>query len=254
MLQIDKNGRVQNAKVRLDHRFFTNRKGQARVERSIVPPPPDRSVALTAVNGIVVHQTGTPTRSVFGSYSNSNANRAHFLIDLDGTIYQTASVYLQAGHVGRLRARCLVKKTCKPTEVQRLEEWDKKVNASSTSSTHDNEKIKKHPERYPSNVDSIGIECTGLAWWYGKDGKKLADQSDASAHLRRDKEKIYDPLTDEQKRSLEWLIHELAVTFKVQFSEVFRHPEVSRKTPTEAISAQEIISKLQKEAGAQENK
>jgi hypothetical protein len=62
------------------------------------------------------------------------------------------------------------------------------------------------------------------------------------------------PLTDKQKYSLEWLIHELAVTLKVQLSEVFRHPEVSRKTPTEAISSQEIISKLQEEASGRGSK
>jgi N-acetyl-anhydromuramyl-L-alanine amidase AmpD len=251
MLQIDKDGRVLNAKVRLDHRFFTNRNGQARVERSIVPPHPDLRKPLTAVNGIVVHQTNAPTRSVFGSYTNDRANRAHFLIDLDGTIYQTASVYLQAAHVGWLQARCLVKKTCKPVEMKMLERWNRDLNKEDT---HKHELVKKSPERYPYNADSIGIECTGLAWWYGKDGKILADQSDASAHLRRDKEKIYDPLTDKQKYSLEWLIRELAETFKVQFSEIFRHPEISRKTTTEAISAQEIISKLQKEASEQESK
>ena len=246
MLQIDKNGRVQNAKVRLT---YVNARGET--AKAITPPPPTGRMALTAVNGIIVHQTGVPTRSVFGSYSSPNANRAHFLIDLDGTIYQTESVYLRADHVGRLRARCLVKKTCKPADMQQLEKWYKDRN---TSATHNSEMEKKPPERYPSNVDSIGIECTGLAWWYGKDGKILADQSDASAHLRRDKEKIYDPLTDKQKYSLEWLIRELAETFKVQFSEVFRHPEVSRKTTTEAISAQEIISKLQKEASGQGSK
>jgi N-acetyl-anhydromuramyl-L-alanine amidase AmpD len=246
MLQIDKNGRVQNAKVRLT---YVNARGET--AKAITPPPPTGRMALTVVNGIVVHQTGVPTRSVFGSYSSPDANRAHFLIDLDGTIYQTESVYLRADHVGRLRARCLVKKTCEPVEMKMLERWYREIN---TKETNKHEMEKNYPRRYPSNEDSIGIECTGLSWWYGKDGKKLADQSEAAKALRRDKDPIYDPLTDEQKRSLEWLISELAVTFKVQFSEVFRHPEVSRKALTEAESAREVISKLQKEASGQGNK
>jgi len=42
---------------------------------------------LNQVNGIVVHQTNSPTASAtFNSYANTGANGAHFLIDKDGTI------------------------------------------------------------------------------------------------------------------------------------------------------------------------
>src|SRR5262249_48567523 len=47
---------------------------------------------LPRVNGIVVHQTGGATaQSALANY-NRGAEGAHFLIDKDGTIYQTARV------------------------------------------------------------------------------------------------------------------------------------------------------------------
>jgi len=48
---------------------------------------------MDAVNGIVVHQTDSTTaNSTFNSYQTKGATGAHFLIDKDGTIYQTASL------------------------------------------------------------------------------------------------------------------------------------------------------------------
>src|ERR1035438_9173041 len=44
--------------------------------------------------GIIVHQTGSSTaKSSLDSYLLEGANGAHFLIDKDGTIYQTASLF-----------------------------------------------------------------------------------------------------------------------------------------------------------------
>lgn len=49
---------------------------------------------MTHVYGIVVHQTGAATaKSTLASYRNPGANGAHFLIDKNGHIYQTGSVY-----------------------------------------------------------------------------------------------------------------------------------------------------------------
>jgi hypothetical protein len=64
------------------------------------------------IQGIIVHQTGSPTaRSTLNS-DGPRANGAHFLIDKDGTIYQTASLLKQTAHVGRLRARCIARSIC----------------------------------------------------------------------------------------------------------------------------------------------
>lgn len=48
---------------------------------------------------------------------------------------------------------------------------------------------------------------------------------------------VYEAVTSAQNLSLQWLVGELAQTLQVPSSEVFRHPEVSRKSPTEASTA-----------------
>ena len=66
---------------------------------------------MDKVNGIVVHQTGASTASsTFNSYKNKGENGAHFLIDKDGTIYQTSSLYKITMHVGMMKPRCYLKK------------------------------------------------------------------------------------------------------------------------------------------------
>jgi len=49
--------------------------------------------------------------------------------------------------------------------------------------------------------------------------------------------KTYEPVTPAQNAVLQWLIQELSNTLNIPLSEVFRHPTVSRKNPTEASTA-----------------
>jgi hypothetical protein len=77
------------------------------------------------------------------------------------------------------------------------------------------EKAKQVPNRYPLNDDSVGIELVG---------KVLANG-------------VYDAVTADQNTSLRWLVSEIQTTLGVAVTEVFRHPEVSRKNPSEAQSA-----------------
>lgn len=83
--------------------------------------------------------------------------------------------------------------------------------------------LKKVPARFPANQDSIGIELVGEAL---PRGGNIPDEK-----------KTYQTVTSEQNNALQWLIAELTLTLRISMSEVFRHPEVSRKNPTEAISA-----------------
>lgn len=168
---------------------------------------------LDAVNGIVVHQTKSPTaQSTFNSYSNKGAHGAHFLIDKDGTIYQTASLHKLTEHVGLLQSRCIVKKKCTPVEIKAASS----VKGAKALSRH--ESRKSFPDRFPMNQDSIGIEIVSEA--PGKKG-----------------EEIFDPATDMQNSSLAWLVKELADTFNVSMQEVYRHPDIGRKNKTEASTA-----------------
>lgn len=167
------------------------------------------------VRGIIVHQTDSPTaKSTLNSYK-SGFSGAHFLIAKDGTIYQTASLLYQTWHVGRLKSRCLLKMQCSPTEMKLLKKFNPK-------NEHRRESAKKVPQRFPSNEDSIGIEIVGEAL-----PKNVPDN-----------QRIYEPVTKDQNKSLKWLIQELHFTLRIPVSEVFRHPVVSRKNPSEAATAQ----------------
>lgn len=199
MLHVNRQGHVVNARVKL-----------------AVRPMIERGV-LQRVRGIIVHQTGGATgASSLSSYTMKQANGAHFLIDKDGTIYQTASLLRQTSHVGRLRARCLAEYRCSPTELQTLKRFNPKAE-------HRMEMAKDVPQRYPSNEDSIGIEIVGAV--------VVAKGQSPAEHG------VYEAVNAQQNASLRWLVAEITSTFGIPMTEIFRHPVVSRKNPTEAKSA-----------------
>jgi N-acetyl-anhydromuramyl-L-alanine amidase AmpD len=178
-----------------------------RVKRT--PRPLIEHGILHRINGIIVHQTGGASgASSLSSYTLQNANGAHFLIDKDGTIYQVASLQRQTWHVGKLRSRCVAEHRCTPTELRALTHFN-------PTAEHHREMKKQVPERYPSNEDSVGIELVGAVTSQG----------------------VYETVTAQQNASLQWLVAELTSTFRVSMTEIFRHPVVSRKNPSEAQSA-----------------
>lgn len=198
MLFVNKNGLVDAERI-IVKRFNTIERGK-----------------LDKVNGIIVHQTGGSTaESSFNSYKNTGANGAHFLIDKDGTIYQTASVFKITYHVGNIRSRCYMEKKCKPSEISKIKPLLNKYKQLSRL-----EQKKPYPERYPANFDSLGIEIVG---------KPVSGE---------DQDAIYEKINDAQNSSLKWLVAELSDTLKVSMTEIFRHPEVSYKVKTEAGTAQ----------------
>lgn len=202
MLTIDVLGRVIDPKVTL----------------SIKPNIEHGS--MTQISGIIIHQTGGPTaQSALDAYS-AGGNGAHFLIDEDGTIYQTASVYKVTWHVGKLKIRCLSENSCSADEAKKLKKmkWSELLKYGK-----DEERKKKFPERYPSNEDSIGIELVGQA------------QPSKDPDIKGE---IYETVTEAQNTSLKWLVFELTVTLGLPISEIYRHPVVSYKNPTEAETAQ----------------
>ncbi|MGN7972194.1 peptidoglycan recognition protein family protein [Serratia sp. 22264] len=197
MLFVDKNGLVDAERI-IVKRFSTIERGK-----------------LNKVNGIVVHQTGGSTaESSFNSYKNTGANGAHFLIDKDGAIYQTASVFKVTNHVGNIRSRCYMEKTCTPSEISTIKPLLNKYKQLSRL-----EQKKPYPERYPANFDSLGVEIVG---------KPTSGEGENA---------VYEKINDAQNSSLRWLIAELTDTLKVSMTEIFRHPEVSYKVKTEAGTA-----------------
>ena len=199
MLYITKDGHV-DAGARVKMKLISN------IERGV----------LGKVNGIVVHQTGGSTaEGAYSSYRLPNANGAHFLIDVDGQIYQTASVHRVTYHVGLLQSLCLNTKKCAPAEFKALHDIGWKPATISRR-----EENKSWPDRYPNNTDSIGIEIVGR-----------------STPVQGGGNDIYEPVNNAQNSSLKWLVKELADTLGVTLQDVYRHPEIGRKMPAEASTA-----------------
>lgn len=192
ILTINSSGAVINSRIKCTIRPF--------IERG----------PMHKVDGIIVHQTDSTTAAgTLSQYKKAGSNGAHFLIDKDGTIYQTASVFRQTAHVGILKSRCLVERKCSSAEFR----------TASRLRIHDLSKHELHkswPRRYPSNRDAIGIEIVG---------KFLATTGK------------FEPVTVAENSSLRWLIQELSATLNVPAHEIFRHPDVSYKQPSEAETA-----------------
>ncbi|MDG9700541.1 peptidoglycan recognition protein family protein [Ottowia cancrivicina] len=205
-LNIDDKGHVQHERVLL----------KTAAGRETISPKIERK-EMPEVNGLVIHQTDSPTvSSTLNNYAKDNAYGAHFLIDKDGTIYQTASLNKTCNHVGTLKSRCAHEQTCSPGETK----LNHKFNAKAENKR---EIVKQAGVRYPSNKDSIGIELVGDSFPKGPniDQKKVK----------------FEIVTDAQNESLRWLIEQLKKEYRIPDSEVFRHPEISYKNITEASTA-----------------
>jgi len=202
MVKIDTFGRVIHPRVKL----------------SIIPNIEIRHMEY--VNGIIIHQTDSKSaQSTLDTYKGPEKVGAHFLIDKDGTIYQTASIYKMTHHVGMLRVRCQAERRCKPVEVKKFKgmKWSEFKRYSK-----EQEIRKRYPDRHPFNADSIGIELVGEA---------------LPREERNQSKRVFEAVTDEQNMSLQWLVFELTVSLGLSMKNIFRHPIVSYKNPTEAETA-----------------
>lgn len=174
---------------------------------------------LLKVNAMVIHQTGASTaQNSFNSYIN-RCNGAHFLVDKQGIIYQTAHLNKKTYHVGKIRSKCYETSACSKSQLQAVTlilSMPGKSYPDRASDLHKHEKRKNYPYRFPLNEDSIGIEIVGN---YNKS------------------KKIYESVSGLQNQSLSWLIGELLNHFKITKADIYRHPEVSYKMPSEASTA-----------------
>lgn len=143
--------------------------------------------SLVAVHAIVLHQTGASTSASSLSSYQTGANGAHFLIDTDGTILQTARIDQKCWHVGQIRSRCMQMTSCSVDELKasnailfkKGESYNLRI-----GKLYQREATKSYPDRYPLNEDSLGIEIVGSfdakAKAYAAVGK---DQNDSLAWL-----------------------------------------------------------------------
>ena len=178
---------------------------------------------LHAIHAIIVHQTDSESaRATLNSYeSGRDGNGTHLLIDKDGTIYQTARLDQKCWHIGKIKARCFEEHRCTGTEKAFYDDLLKSSRgrySNFVTKGYAHEMKKKYPDRFPTNEDSLGIELVG---------KKLGAADDSA----------FEKPTDRQQSSLQWMIGELLETLHLQRTDIFRHPQVSRKSSGEAADA-----------------
>lgn len=174
---------------------------------------------MKQVNAIVLHQSGSSnSESVYASYK-SGQNGAHFLIEKNGSIVQTARINRKCWHVGAIRSKCYELKNCSIqglNEVQAVLFKQGQSYALRVKKLNQLEATKAYPDRYPTNDDSIGIEIVG------------------AFDLKLNQ---YEMISREQNRALAWLIDLLQTALQMDDNDIYRHPEVSYKKPSEAQSA-----------------
>lgn len=170
-------------------------------------------VDFKKVNAVVLHRTAT--RNLVGTLRGFRNKKigTHFLIGYDGKIYQTASVNKMCYHVGEIRSKDVEKQTATDEELEELKDigW-------SPRKVHLHEIKKKYPDRYPHNVDAIGIEVMG-----GHDGKK------------------WEKLTDKQVAAVKYLLSILKNQFNLTDEDIYAHEIISYKTTGEGM---EILTQI----------
>lgn len=182
--------------------------------------------AMRAYKGIIVHQTGdaarVPVANIIRYWANTRGSGTHFIIDRNGTVYQTASIKSQCWHVGKLRPRCKLPASQDPARPSPAPSCNYPAyGPSMTSAQRDAiasaEAARSVPARFPANADSIGIEVVGAAPPPGHS---------------------YETASAAQNLSLKWLVQSLIRTFNIDPREVWRHPIVSYKEAEEAKTCQ----------------
>lgn len=111
---------------------------------------------LRDVNAIVLHRTESSTaKSTLNHWQgSSNPYGTHFLIDKDGTIHQTASLNHYTNHIGKIRSKAEEEGTASEQELEKLKEYG-------VAQTNTYERAKAYPDRFPTSLDSVGIEVVG---------------------------------------------------------------------------------------------
>ncbi len=157
---------------------------------------------LKKVDALVLHRTNSSTaQSTLNSYQHQTVG-AHYLVDTDGTTYQTASLAQKTYHAGKLVQRCKETQTCTEAELK----------LKGPITIHQEEIKKIYPVRYPANHDSIGIEVVGL---FNEDIQK------------------YEPPTSVQYQAVHRLVDALKEKYQLDNGDIYKHGMISAKMETE---------------------
>ena len=174
---------------------------------------------LSGITSIVLHRTaGYSAISSLNGYVAGQKTGAHFLIDKSGHIYQTAGLDKVCWHVGIMYARCEIEKSCDPKELATITSllhtkgmsFGKRVRSLSRHET-----AKKYPLRYPSNMDSIGIEVVGRF-------NKVSN--------------TFEKPSNQQFKSIKWLVELLVDELGLNLrNDVYAHGVIARKKKAEGV-------------------
>ncbi len=174
-------------------------------------PKLDRGkLAHNDVHAVVLHRTDSSTaKSTLNHYADPKTQfAAHYLIDKDGTIFQTMPADRKVNHVGPIKSRAQEENTLTAQER-------KLVKGLTNGALSQYENTKAYPDRYPTSRDSIGIEVVG--------------KSDA-------KTQQYGPATPAQLKSLDRLVDGLQTRFGLADDDVYAHANIAYKQPTEGTN------------------
>jgi len=191
----------------------------AKIETRIIPNI--EHGILTRINSIVIHRTAAPTAISTLHAWKTKKSGAHFLIDKNGKIYQTARLDKICWHMGLVVSKCRLEKSCTQKDGAII----KNILHGSSSWSDKYKKIlkherkKKYPDRYPMNSDSIGIELVGV-------------------YLGVDDKGPFEEMTQSQASSFLWLVTELLQKYNLSFGDdIYAHGEVARKKVNEGADA-----------------
>ncbi|MCP4120090.1 MAG: N-acetylmuramoyl-L-alanine amidase [Desulfobacteraceae bacterium] len=200
MLNVDKEGWVNNVKIVKEHRS------------SIEHLP------LSIINAVVVHRTASVSASsVLNAYKKQKEG-THLLIDENGKVIQTASLKKQCWHVGKLYSRCKALSSCSEEDAEAIEAILHKKNTGwgqkyRLVTRHELKKV--YPDRFPHNHDSIGIEIVGMI----------------------SKSEIYEIPNKLQLKSFFWLLDELISTFSFSLNDIYAHGKIAHKDKKQSEGA-----------------
>lgn len=161
---------------------------------------------ITGPHAIVLHRTESATASS-ALTSFKKGVGTHFLVDKDGTVTQTASLLKYTYHIGKVRSRCYINKTCSLDETKKIKGF-----GWSPEKIHNHEKEKDYPTRYPINADSVGIEVVGQ---YNSTTKK------------------WDEAPEKQLKSIAKIVKLLKKEYSLTDDDIYEHDKISYKTEGE---------------------
>lgn len=171
---------------------------------TLKPVPVLEKGLIDGPKAVVLHRTDSYTAdSTLRSFQSGVGT--HFLVAKDGVVTQTASLLKRTAHVGKIKSRAA--ESGNPlSEAKLVKSW-----GWAPTRIYNHEKSKRYPDRYPMNVDSVGIETVA---------KHRGDSG-------------WEAPTTEQLASVAAVVRVLKDAYSLEESDIYEHDSISYKTEGE---------------------